>query len=276
MAETQFEEIQKEDYLDDGRKKINSNFDKISSTFEAVNNTIEENAADVPTKIKTAAEKLNTKISTVDAKAESAIGFSNTAVSTSNHASATADNTANQFDELKKDVQDLIAESGNDTVEIVAARKDTKGVMQPNLATRLEKDFGLMLTEDYLISNGVIRYRGELTGSVNFDSLDTGFYSVEDFEPNSSIGYPPSEDKSGLLEVFTKKDCTKLQRFKPINGSELVRSDKNDIALSTWQTLEETLSIEKELYDQMKELADEYDQSLENEEDESLGSEDDE
>lgn len=79
-------------------------------------------------------------------KADQAIADSATAVNNSNQAIGRANQNKQEFDALRNDFDDLVAESGDSNPEIVQARTDTQGVKQNTLQNRLTADFGSRLT----------------------------------------------------------------------------------------------------------------------------------
>ncbi|MDT2677327.1 hypothetical protein P7D92_10215 [Enterococcus dongliensis] len=79
-------------------------------------------------------------------KADKAIADSRTAVDNSNQAIGRANQNKQEFDALEKEFDDLIAQSGDSTPEIVQARTDSQGVKQDTLQNRLAADFGIRLT----------------------------------------------------------------------------------------------------------------------------------
>lgn len=79
-------------------------------------------------------------------KADQAVADSKTAVDNSNQAIGRANQNKQEFDALRNDFDDLVAESGDSNPEIVQARTDTQGVKQNTLQNRLTADFGSRLT----------------------------------------------------------------------------------------------------------------------------------
>lgn len=79
-------------------------------------------------------------------KADQAIADSKTAVDTSNQAVGRANQNKQEFDALRNEFDDLVAESGDSNPEIVQARTDTQGVKQNTLQNRLIADFGTRIT----------------------------------------------------------------------------------------------------------------------------------
>lgn len=79
-------------------------------------------------------------------KADQAIADSRTAVDNSNQAIGRANQNKQEFDALENEFNELIAQSGDSTPEIVQARTDSQGVKQSTLQNRLAADFGIRLT----------------------------------------------------------------------------------------------------------------------------------
>lgn len=79
-------------------------------------------------------------------KADQAIADSATAVDSSNQAVGRANQNKQEFDALRNEFDDLVAESGDSNPEIVQARTDTQGVKQNTLQNRLVSDFNMRLT----------------------------------------------------------------------------------------------------------------------------------
>lgn len=79
-------------------------------------------------------------------KADQSMADSKTAVENSNQAIGRANQNKQEFDALRNEFGELVAESGNSTPEIVQARTDSQGVKQTTLQNRLAADFGIRLT----------------------------------------------------------------------------------------------------------------------------------
>ncbi len=79
-------------------------------------------------------------------KADQSIADSRTAIENSNQAIGRANQNKQEFDALEKEFDDLIAQSGDSTPEIVQARTDSQGVKQDTLQNRLTADFNMRLT----------------------------------------------------------------------------------------------------------------------------------
>lgn len=178
--------IQETDTLNAGREKINQAIDLANDSSGKVDQfeidlpkgvaeakqiatdagteakTIAENAASAATQTaeagaseaKTIAEKAGADAKTIadnagkeaNKKADQAIADSKTAVDNSNQAIGRANQNKQEFDSLRNDFNDLVAESGDSNPEIVQARTDTQGVKQSTLQNRLLADFGIRIT----------------------------------------------------------------------------------------------------------------------------------
>lgn len=79
-------------------------------------------------------------------KADQAVADSKTAVDNSNQAIGRANQNKQEFDALRNEFDDLVAESGDSNPEIVQARTDTQGIKQNTLQNRLSADFNSRLT----------------------------------------------------------------------------------------------------------------------------------
>ncbi|MCO5404425.1 glycerophosphodiester phosphodiesterase family protein [Enterococcus faecalis] len=79
-------------------------------------------------------------------KADQAVADSKTAVESSNQAVGRANQNKQEFDALRNEFDDLVAESGDSNPEIVQARTDSQGVKQNTLQNRLSADFSSRLT----------------------------------------------------------------------------------------------------------------------------------
>ena len=79
-------------------------------------------------------------------KADQAVADSKTAVDNSNQAIGRANQNKQEFDALRNEFNEVVAESGDSNPEIVQARTDTQGVKQNTLQNRLIADFGTRIT----------------------------------------------------------------------------------------------------------------------------------
>lgn len=147
------EQIKETDTLNQGRVKINAIMDQSNSSVETVNGykaeliegvkQAKEIAKTAGDEAKEIAEEAGQN---ANQKADQAIADSKTAVDTSNRAVSTANQNKQEFDALRNEFQDLVAESGDSNPEIVQARTDTEGIKQSTLQARLTSDFSNRLT----------------------------------------------------------------------------------------------------------------------------------
>lgn len=145
--------INEADTLNQGREKINAVLDQSNASVEKVNEykteltrgiedakQLASTAGDEAKQIATAAgEEANRK-------ADQAVANSSTAVQTANQAVGTANQNKQDFDALRNEFEDLVAESGDSNPEIVQARTDTQGIKQATLQARLTRDFSDRMT----------------------------------------------------------------------------------------------------------------------------------
>lgn len=145
--------INETDTLNQGREKINAVLDQSNASVEKVNEykteltrgiedakQLASTAGDEAKQIATAAgEEANRK-------ADQAVANSSTAVQTANQAVGTANQNKQDFDALRNEFEDLVAESGDSNPEIVQARTDTQGIKQATLQARLTRDFSDRMT----------------------------------------------------------------------------------------------------------------------------------
>lgn len=147
------EHINETDTLNQGRLKINAILDQSNDSSEKVDayqqqlnqgiasaEQIAEEAGEEAKQIATNAGQ-QANITANEAK-----GIAQNANTKSDNAVATANQNKQEFDTLRNDFDDLVAEAGDSNPEIVQARTDTTGVKQSTLANRLTIDFGDRLT----------------------------------------------------------------------------------------------------------------------------------
>ena len=123
----------------------------VAQTAAAEATQTASSAATEATSIATAAgneakEIAETAGAEANVKADKAIADSRTAVDNSNQAIGRANQNKQEFDALENEFNELIAQSGDSTPEIVQARTDSQGVKQSTLQNRLAADFGIRLT----------------------------------------------------------------------------------------------------------------------------------
>lgn len=147
------EHIKETDTLNQGRQKINEIMDQSNQSVQKVDDysrTLEQGikdakqiAVDAGDDAKQIAQNAGTE---ANQKADQAVADSKTAVETANRAVGTANQNKQEFDTLRNEFDELVAESGDSNPEIVQARTDTEGIKQPTLQARLTRDFGNRLT----------------------------------------------------------------------------------------------------------------------------------
>ncbi|OTN83678.1 hypothetical protein A5819_003105 [Enterococcus sp. 7E2_DIV0204] len=148
------EQIKETDTLNQGRVKINAILDQSNASSEKVNDyqdQLKEGIAEAK-KIADEAGKEAVEIATeagnkANETANQALSNSKTAITTADQAVSTANNNKQEFDTLRNDFDQLVAESGDSNPEIVQARTDTQGIKQATLANRLQIDFANRMTK---------------------------------------------------------------------------------------------------------------------------------
>lgn len=141
------EHIEELDTLNQGRLKINAILDQSNASAEKVDayqvqltNGISEakNIADEAGKeaVQIATDAGNQANET----ANQAMNNAKTAITIAGNAVSTANNNKQEFDTLRNDFDQLVAEAGDSNPEIVQARTDTQGIKQATLANRLQID----------------------------------------------------------------------------------------------------------------------------------------
>lgn len=181
MEKLAVEHIRELDTLNQGREKINAILDQSNAATDTVNgyrgeltSGIEEakRIADVAGKeAKGIAEEAGIE---ANRKADQAIADSKTAVDTANRAVSTANQNKQEFDALRNEFENVVAESGDSNPEIVQARTDTEGIRQSTLQARLNSDFNNRLTtaDAMQMFSGAVNtpqmmdFRGKTTGNL--------------------------------------------------------------------------------------------------------------
>lgn len=176
------EQIKETDTLNQGRVKINAILDQSNASIETVNSyksELTEGVKQAKEIAKTAGDEAKEIAeiagSAANQKADQAIADSNTAVDTSNRAVSTANQNKQEFDALRNEFEDLVAESGDSNPEIVQARTDTEGIKQSTLQARLTSDFNSRLTtaDAMQMFSGAVNtpkmmdFKGKTTGNTN-------------------------------------------------------------------------------------------------------------
>lgn len=148
------EHIEELDTLNQGRLKINAILDQSNASAEKVDayqvqltNGISEakNIADEAGKeaVQIATDAGNQANET----ANQAMNNAKTAITIAGNAVSTANNNKQEFDTLRNDFNQLVAEAGDSNPEIVQARTDTQGIKQATLANRLQIDLNDRMTK---------------------------------------------------------------------------------------------------------------------------------
>lgn len=158
------ERINETDTLNQGRIKINAILDQANASSEKVEGYdadlkkgIEE-AKKIATDAGAEAVQIATDATAeIEATANQANANSQTAINTANNAVSTANQNKQEFDQLRNDFDDLVAEAGDSNPEIVQARTDTTGIKQTTLANRLTVDFGDRMTK----ADGIELFSGQ-------------------------------------------------------------------------------------------------------------------
>lgn len=142
-------------------------------------------------------------------KADQSIADSKTAVENSNQAIGRANQNKQEFDALRNEFGELVAESGNSTPEIVQARTDSQGVKQTTLQNRLAADFGIRLTnaEAIQLFSGPVNVpkmmdlAGKVAGNTtaNPHSVYTDYTATSLKKPNASWSEISQENYNKLV-----------------------------------------------------------------------------
>ncbi len=140
--------------IQDAKKIATDAGSEAKSIAETAGNEAKQTASTAAKEAKTIAETAGNEAKAIaenagleaNKKADQAIADSKTAVDNSNQAIGRANQNKQEFDALRNDFDDLVAESGDSNPEIVQARTDTQGVKQSTLKNRLTADFSTRLT----------------------------------------------------------------------------------------------------------------------------------
>lgn len=145
--------INETDTLNQGREKINAVLDQSNASAEKVDEyktELTRGIEDAKQLASTAGDEAKQIATTAgeeaNRKADQAVANSSTAVQTANQAVGTANQNKQDFDALRNEFEDLVAESGDSNPEIVQARTDTQGIKQATLQARLTRDFSNRMT----------------------------------------------------------------------------------------------------------------------------------
>lgn len=158
------EHINETDTLNQGRIKINAILDQSNASSEKVDGYQTELTKGIEDAKKIASDAgadavqiATDATASIEATANQANANSQTAINTANNAVSTANQNKQEFDQLRNDFDDLVAESGDSNPEIVQARTDTTGIKQTTLANRLSVDFADRMTK----ADGIELFSGQ-------------------------------------------------------------------------------------------------------------------
>lgn len=158
------EHINETDTLNQGRVKINAILDQSNASSEKVSGYEDEltkgieDAKQIATDAGAEAVRIASDATAgIEATANQANANSQTAINTANNAVSTANQNKQEFDQLRNDFDDLVAEAGDSNPEIVQARTDTTGIKQTTLANRLSVDFADRMTK----ADGIELFSGQ-------------------------------------------------------------------------------------------------------------------
>ncbi|MEO3689364.1 glycerophosphodiester phosphodiesterase family protein [Enterococcus faecium] len=140
--------------IQDAKKNATDAGSEAKSIAKTAGNEATQTASTAAIEAKTIAETAGNEAKAIaknagleaNKKADQAIADSKTAVDNSNQAIGRANQNKQEFDALRNDFDDLVAESGDSNPEIVQARTDTQGVKRSTLQNRLAADFSTRLT----------------------------------------------------------------------------------------------------------------------------------
>lgn len=148
------EHINETDTMNQGRVKINAILDQSNAasvkvdTYETDLEKGIEDAKQIASDAGAEAVQIAADATaSIEATANQANANSQTAINTANNAVSTANQNKQEFDQLRNDFDDLVAEAGDSNPEIVQARTDTTGIKQTTLANRLSVDFADRMTK---------------------------------------------------------------------------------------------------------------------------------
>lgn len=164
------EQIKETDTLNQGRVKINDILIQSNASSEKVDNYKTELTEGINDAKKIAKDAGNDAVAIAteagnqaNETANQALDNSKTAITTADKAVSTANNNKQEFDTLRNDFDQLVAESGDSNPEIVQARTDTQGIKRTTLANRLQIDFEDRMTK----ADGMTLF----SGSTNVKSM---------------------------------------------------------------------------------------------------------
>ncbi len=223
------EHIKETDTLNQGRQKINEIMDQSNQSAQKVDDysrTLEQGirdakqiAADAGDDAKQIAQNAGAE---ANVKADQAVADSKTAVETANRAVGTANQNKQEFDTLRNEFDELVAESGDSNPEIVQARTDTEGIKQPTLQARLTRDFGNRLTTADAIKM--------FSGSVNTPKMmDFSSKTAGNLTTNPHQGY------SDYTATTLKKPAAAWNEVNQDAYNKLVARDDSGVSTGSTQ-----------------------------------------
>lgn len=223
------EHIKETDTLNQGRQKINEIMDQSNQSVQKIDDysrTLEQGikdakqiAADAGDDAKQIAQNAGAE---ANQKADQAVADSKTAVETANRAVGTANQNKQEFDTLRNEFDELVAESGDSNPEIVQARTDTEGIKQPTLQARLARDFGNRLTTADAIQL--------FSGSVNTPKMmDFSGKTAGNLATNPHQGY------SDYTAATLKKPAAAWNEVNQDDYNKLVARDDSGVSTGSTQ-----------------------------------------
>lgn len=258
------EHINETDTLNQGRVKINAILDQSNAASEKVGGYQTELAKGVEDAKRIASEAgaeavqiATDATASIEATANQANANSQTAINTANNAVSTANQNKQEFDQLRNDFDDLVAESGDSNPEIVQARTDTTGIKQTTLANRLSVDFADRMTKadgiEMLSGTTNVKKMMDFTGKTAGNTATNPHQGFSDFtakalkKPTDSwneVGQTDynklaSRDDSGVSTGSTSNGVIPQQLYK-LNAVETVKS----MAPQLFEGLDETGAVQ--------------------------------
>lgn len=260
--------INEADTLNQGRIKINAILDQSNASSEKVDayktdltKGIEEAKQIASTAGDEAKQIATTAGEEANKKANQAVSDSKTAIQTANQAVGTANQNKQDFDALRNEFDDLVAESGDSNPEIVQARTDTEGIKQSTLQARLTRDFGNRMTTSEAIKmfSGAVNtpqmmgFSGKSAGNTSTNPHQAfSDYTATTLKKPSATWNEVSQDNynklagrddSGVSTGSTQNGVIPQQMYK-INVIEAVKSLAPNIF--DGKTLEESIQFVKD------------------------------
>lgn len=248
MAYVPVEKIGYDEVLRQGTDKINKTIDAVNGAVVKVDGYEVELEAGIDEAKQIAADAgaeavqiATDATASIEATANQANANSQTAINTANNAVSTANQNKQEFDQLRNDFDDLVAEAGDSNPEIVQARTDTTGIKQTTLANRLSVDFGDRMTKsdgiEMLSGTTNVKKMMDFTGKTAGNTATNPHQAFSDFtatslkKPSASwneVGQSDynkitSRDDSGISTGSTSNGVIPQQLYK-LNAVETVKS----------------------------------------------------